>query len=155
MEQPSILEPLEKEISLERRKLLPLWIKIFIWVFMIFGGFAVLAFIGGLFSLNFESSLYGLETNAPLSSTGLLIFFLFLLKGIVAFALWTEKDLAVYLGIADAIIGIAVCTAIMIYPSLSSGQRFSFRLELILLIPFLIKLLSIKNAWWRARKGSN
>lgn len=147
MEQPSILEPLEKEITIERRKLLPLWIKIFIWMFMIFGGFAVLAFIAGLLSVRFEGSLYGLETNDPLSITGIFIFSLFLLKGIVAFSLWTEKSFAVHLGIADALIGIAVCVAVMVYPSLHPEARFSFRLELMLLIPYLIKLFSIKNAW--------
>lgn len=147
MEEQSILTSLVEDNIVERRKLLPVWIKVFIWIFMVAGAFVILAFIIGLFSVRYESSLYGLESQDPLSSMGLFIFFLFLLKGIVAYGLWTEKDWGVNLGIGDAIIGIIVCTAVMLVPSISSSSGFTFRAELLVLIPYLVKLLKIRPKW--------
>lgn len=151
MEEQSILDPLIEENIIERKKLLPVWIKVFTWIFMIAGPFVLLAFIIGLFSFHYSSSIYGLESNEPLSPVGLFIFFVFLLKGIVAYGLWTEKDWAVNLGIADAIVGIVACFAAMMIPALKKTSEFTFRLELLLLIPYLIKLFKIREKWQLAR----
>jgi hypothetical protein len=147
MEEQSILDPFIEENIIERRKLLPVWMKVFIWLFMISGAFVLLAFIISLFSVHYTSSIYGLESDEPLSPVGLFIFFVFLLKSIVAYGLWTEKDWAVNLGIADAGIGIAACSAVMLVPSLKPSPVFTFRLELLLLIPYLVKLLKIREKW--------
>jgi hypothetical protein len=149
-EEQLVLESLVKENIIQRRKLLPIWIKIFIWIFIVFGALGVLGFIAGLFSVRFEASLYGLETDNPLSAVGLFICFLFVFKGIVSVDLWTEKDWAVDMGIADAILGIAVCVMVMIMSFANSDSHFAFRLELVLLIPFLIKLWNIRTTWKKA-----
>lgn len=147
MEEHSILTSLAEENVIERRKLLPIWMKVFIWIFMVAGTFVLMAFIIALFSVRYESSLYGLESQNRLSPVGLFICFLFISKGLVAYGLWTEKDWAVSLGIADAIIGIIVCTAVMLVPSISASSGFAFRAELIALIPYLMKLLKIRPIW--------
>jgi hypothetical protein len=149
-EEQLILESLVQEHKIRRRKLLPLWIKIFIWIFIVLGAFAVLGFIGGLLLGNFQASLYGLETSQASSPTGLFIFFLFALKGLAAIGLWTEKDWAVNVAFADAVIGITVCIAVMFVPSLQPTPNFTFRFELVLLVPFLIKLLKMREAWEKA-----
>jgi len=151
MEEQSILEPFVHENLIKRRKLLPLWIKIFIWIFIVFGALGILGFIAGLFSARFEASLYGMETSEPSSAIGFFICFLFIFKGIVAIGLWTEQDWAVNLGIADAVIGISVCAVMMMMPLANPDFHFSFRLELVLLIPFLIKLLNVRPIWKQAR----
>jgi hypothetical protein len=148
MEQEQVLlESLERDTIISRRKLLPLWIKIFIWIFIVFGALGLLGCIAALFSATFEASFYGLQTNDPASPIGLFICFLFVFKGIVAAGLWTEKKWAVDIGIIDAILGIVVCSITMILPLTGSDRSFSFRLELLLLIPYLIKLLNIKSIW--------
>lgn len=151
MEQPNelLLEKLVTEHK-RRRALLPIWIKVFTWFFMIAGAFVPIDFIIGLFGLNFQLALYGLETNNPLSALALFLIFLFLLKGYAAFSLWTEKDWAINFAIVDAVLGIAVCSAVMfVFPYFieNSGFRFNFRLELVLLIPYLVKLQKIKPLW--------
>lgn len=146
-QEPLLLESLERETYVERRKLLPIWIKIFVWIFIVFGALGVLGFIAALFSASFQASFYGLETNDPKSITGLFICFLFVFKGIVSIGLWTEKDWALELGIVDAILGIVVCSITMVLPFTGSDTSFSFRLELVLLIPYLIKLLNIRSKW--------
>ncbi|MGZ3847316.1 MAG: hypothetical protein ACXVBH_14740 [Flavisolibacter sp.] len=150
MEEQSILTSLAEETVVERRKLLPVWIKVFVWIFMIIGPFALLAFIVGLFSVRFDSAIYGLESQDPLSATSLFIFMVFILKGIVAYGLWTEKDWAVNLGIVDAIIGIGACIIVMAVPSITSTSGSTFRAELILLIPYLITLLKLRPKWMQA-----
>jgi hypothetical protein len=133
-----------------RREILPTWIKVFCWIFMIMGIFAPIGLLLGIFGINFQFAFYGMETNEPISIIGIILITLFLLKGISAFGLWTEKDWAIKVGLIDAIIGILVCIYIMlIYPFIDDkpGFTLSLRLELILLIPYFLKLNKIKNDW--------
>lgn len=150
MDEPEILDSnLASEKVTTRRQLLPWWIKVFVWIFMIFGVLVPLGLISGILGFPLQLALYGLETTEPLSMTGLVVTGLFLFKGIVAFALWMEKEWAVTAGQADAIIGIAVCIFVMLFYPFINGHVFklNIRLELILLIPYLIKLNRIKSVW--------
>lgn len=145
-------EILDSELSPakeRRRKLLPVWIKIFLWIFMIFGIIAPIGLILGIIGIDFNLALYGLETTNALSITGLLIILFFAIKGIVSFGLWTEKDWAINLAIVDAIIGIVACSIVMlVLPFISDNIGFNVRLELIALIPYLIKMRKIKGDWY-------
>lgn len=134
----------------KRRSLLPWWIKTFIWIFLVLGLIAPIGLIFGLLGFQFQIALYGLGTTDPTSIDGLYLMGLFILKGITAFGLWTEKDWAITLGQIDAILGIIICAfMMMIYPFFSNqtGFHLNIRLELLLLIPFLLKLGNIKSDW--------
>tara|TARA_X000000368_G_C22607672_1_gene526560 strand:- start:36 stop:482 length:447 start_codon:yes stop_codon:yes gene_type:complete len=130
-----------------RRDLLPVWIKVFIWIFLIFGAIVPVAIILGIIGINFNISLYGLETMKPISLIGMFIIFLFGLKGVIAFGLWTEKNWSVNLAIIDAIIGIIVCVFIISISFIENRTNISLRLELIPLILYLIKMRKIKVEW--------
>lgn len=146
------LEPEQIQNNKRRRELLPWWIKTFTWLFLIFGTLAPICLIFGLFGFQLHMALYGLETYEPTSYLGFLLSGMFIFKGITAFGLWTEKDWAIFLGYVDALFGIGICLFVMlIYPFVSSnsGFHFSFRLELLLLIPFLYRLEKIKKDWNR------
>ena len=148
--QTDILTENRFQLKTKRRKdLLPWWIKIFIWIFLIFGAIAPLGLILGILGYKFEISLYGLETNEPISIIGISMILLFLFKGFTAYSLLQEKDWAILIGIADAVVGIALCSFSMIYPFIVAGAeaKLTFRLELLLLIPYLIKLINIKPEW--------
>lgn len=138
----------DNNVLTRRRDLLPTWIKIFLWIFLIGGAVAAGLLIAGSLITQTSLSLYGMNANHPYSMTGLLIFSLFLFKGIVAYGLWFEQKWAPQAAIADAIIGIAVCLIMMaiipfMYPSIS----FTLRLELIPLYFYLKKMQSIKKTW--------
>ncbi len=139
----------QKQI-IRRRNLLPWWIKLFTWIFLLFGAIAPFGLIFGLLDFNFQLGLYGIETFEPISYTGLLLIGVFLFKGIIAFGLWTERDWAILLGQIDAIIGIVICFFVMFVLHFID-DRYGFimplRLELILLIPFLIRLRKVKDEW--------
>jgi hypothetical protein len=146
-EKPLDLEPLLNQDALHRRKLIPIVIKIFIWIFIVCGAFVPIALLISVLGYRCELALYGLETHDPLSSIGLSLSGIFLLKGVVGFALWTERDWAVKLAIVDAIIGIVVCLAVMTVPFWNKESGFVFRLELVALIPYLMWLSKTKPRW--------
>jgi len=131
-----------------RRRLLPIWMKIFIWIFMVLGGLAVPAFIFGLFGFNMDLALYGFETHEPMSLVGILLLAVFVFKGLVCYSLWWEKDWAITLGIVDAAIGLAICIVSMVGISFLDEYRSGgFRLEILFLLPYLIKLCNIEGKW--------
>jgi hypothetical protein len=140
---------------IERKKLLPWWMKVFSWIFLLFGVIAPITLVAGIAGYKIDLSIYGLATNEPLSLIGILIIFIFALKGIVSLGLLQQKDWAVKLGIVDAVLGTAICVFLMSYSLYNSEIRFSFRLELVLLTPYFIKLLKIKFPWDSAIKVSH
>ncbi|CAD0218903.1 hypothetical protein [Chryseobacterium sp. JV274] len=131
-----------------RRNLLPVWIKIFLWIFLIGGAVSAILLIAGSLLTHVSLSIYGINANHPYSMTGLLISFLFLFKGIVAYGLWFEQKWAVQTAIVDAIIGIAICLIMMaIIPFTVPTISFTLRLELIPLYFYLMKMQNIKKTW--------
>ena len=150
--QKEILDSEDQEKpKLRRRDLLPWWIKIFTWIFLIFGAIIPVAILVGLFGYQFNLSLYGQSTTEPFSMIGIVVMFLFSLKAVTAFGLWTEKDWAVFLGQIDTVLGILICIVDTIFTLVSgfsqSSLSLNIRLELLLLIPFLIKLRKIRADW--------
>lgn len=147
-EKPTAFAEFENNILTRRRNLLPIWIKIFLWIFLIGGAISAILLIAGSLLTHFSLSLYGINANHPYSMTGLLIGFLFLFKGIVAYGLWFEQKWAVQAAIVDAIIGIAICLIMMaIIPFTTPTISFTIRLELIPLYFYLKKMQNIKNIW--------
>ena len=145
MQDESPLE-LESLLPRKRRKLIPIWIKVFIWIFMLLGAFVPVNIL--TFGLSAGSwSLYGLEAEGALSIRGMMVCLLFLFKGITALGLWNENDWAIQFGIIDAILGIIICAAVTISPIFNHQLVFSFRLELIPLVFYLMWLLKTKVAW--------
>ena len=132
----------EKLQQVRRRKLLPVWIRIFIWIFMILGVFTIPVLILGILGNNVSLSLYGLETNEVMSAQGLLLLFLFLYKGTVAALLWFEQGPAIVLAILDAALGILICIWVMF-----AAPKLTLRLELVALIPYLIMMIRIGKKW--------
>lgn len=146
--QPDLLQEEVTSKYKRRRQLLPWWIKVFIWLFLVFGAIVPIGLIAGILGYTFQIALYGLETNQPLSIIGLLLCVLFLLKGTVAYGLWTEKNWAIKLGMFDAIIGITICLFMMfIYPLIDASIQFTFRFDMLILIPYLLRLIKINRTW--------
>lgn len=131
-----------------RRKLLPWWIKVFCWIFMLFGLLSFVCLILGFTNIKPHLAFYGFETNESFSLKGLIVISVGLLKGFTAFSLWFEKGIAIKLGKIDAIIGIVLCTiSMLILPFFQEGFSATIRLEIAVLIPFLIKLNKIQKEW--------
>lgn len=130
---------------IKRRSLLPWWIKGFCWFFMLVSLMTVIRMILLLFNINTELEFYGLNAKDNTPINGILVFVVFILHGFTAYSLWFEEDYAIKIGILDAIIGLALCLFSMAM-SFYNGH-FTARLEIILLILFLTKLLKIRFNW--------
>jgi len=128
-----------------RRNLLPWWIIGCIWIFLLTFAVMPIAIVLGVLKFDFELSLLGLTTHEPVSLIGLIVVLIFLLKGITAFALWTEKRWAVSLAKIDAIISIVICCCVMAY-GMFTGM-FTLRLELAALFPYYYKMSKIQYDW--------
>ena len=116
---------------------------------MLLGVLAILNLILGLVGVNYYIEIYGLSTTDVKSGLGILLTFIFVFKGVVAFSLWFEERLAIRLALLDAIIGILMCTAIMFNLPIHVRDEppFLFRPDLIVLIPYLWKMAKIKKRW--------
>jgi phosphatidylglycerophosphate synthase len=138
------------EIDERRKILLPLWIKVFCWIFLILSVGTLITAILDLTGFAIPLTLYGLETQYPLSWVGLIIICLFVFKGIVSFGLLKGKEWSIDLAQTDAITGIIICIIMMIIHPLTDdfpGFRLTFRLELLILIPYLAQLRKISYYW--------
>ncbi|WP_426485656.1 hypothetical protein [Flavobacterium sp. 2] len=131
-----------------RRNLLPWWIKTFSWIFMILAVCGLGTLIGSAFSTNVQLSLYGFETNTAYSAVGIFIILVMALKGFAGYSLWFEKANAISIAKIDAIIGVVICIISMfVLPFTSGDGHIQLRLELLLLIPYFIKINKIEYEW--------
>lgn len=147
-------QPLENQFDefdkplIIRRKLLPWWIKTFCWIFMIMGVGGIGTLIGNIFIENIDLSIYGFSSNTAYSGTGMFITAIIMFKGFTAYSLWFEKNNAIQIAKIDAIIGIAICIVSMFsIPFITQNSHFDFRLELLLLIPYYLRINKIQYEW--------
>jgi len=130
-----------------RRNLLPLWMKIFCWIFIVLGVFSILSFICGLFGNSAGIEFYGLSTDAPLSFTSLIVTIILTFKGFTAYSLWYEKDNAINLVKFDSAGGIIICIATMIITPVIHKGPLTFRFEILFLLAYYTKTRKIEYAW--------
>lgn len=131
-----------------RRKLLPWWIKTFCWIFMLLAVCAAGSLIMNLFISNVNLSIYGFSSETAYSGTGIFIIAVMLLKGFAAYSLWFEKPNAIIIAKIDAVCGIAICIAsLFILPFSTADGHFSIRLEILLLVPYYMKVNKIEYEW--------
>lgn len=149
--QPENNQDLLTDVSIDtirRRNLLPLWIKIFCWFFMLSGVMTIVCLVPGIFGIKPYLAFYGFKTNDVFSLNGLIVISVGILKGITAFSLWFEKDNAIKIAKIDTYIGLLLCgISMLVLPFFAEGIKISIRLEPALLIPFLMKMNKIQEKW--------
>lgn len=135
----------EFESVIRKRSLLPWWIKIFCWIFMVIGMLSL--FVVFLVIANYEPELeiFGFNANENHPYNSILILFSFLFLGVTGYLLWFEKRKAIIIGQINALWGIILCL-ISMGLGLVNGN-FVFRIELFFLVLFFVKLSQIKPKW--------
>ena len=141
----SQFDEFDKENLPYRRDLLPWWVKVFSWIFIVFGGLSIINFFILIFGVGIDASLYGLAQVLPHPYAALLILSIMIFNGVTGLLLWYEKENAILVGQICAAVGIIVC---LISMALSIGLGdFTFRLEIIFIGLFLNWLNKIKFEW--------
>lgn len=144
---------METELSIEesaikpkiRKDLIPLWIKIFGWLFLVFGAAApVLYLISAI--LNFEATyeIFGLSyTGSAYTAMPMLISLIILVNGLCAYGLLFQKNWGLMSCLVMGYIGffITLISMFIYLPDLT------IRLEPLLQVPYLVKLHKIKPQW--------
>lgn len=144
-----------QKIVQRRLQLIPIWMKIFMWIFVFLGTWVVfvniLRVVGINFGANSSTTIYGLETFDKNTFLYFFISGLIVFKMVVSFAMITEKTWAINAAIIDAILGFLVMIWVMLLRPIFNNSDFSyewnFQFELLLLIPYLFKCVRIKNDW--------
>ena len=131
--------------------MIPKWIRFFCWLFAVACPLGLIAsFIMYMIQGTYNFSIYGIQSDGLFSLLGLLSTISFIIKGIAAIGLLTEKNWAVRMAIIDGFL--STCLAayslifhIWIWDGNFSG--FNLRLELLLIVPYLIKMIRIRKDW--------
>ncbi len=154
--QVDLLSPEDlKDGLVRRRKLLPWWVKVFIWIFFLFGAIVPVVVVMGMMNAPVVLSFYGIDSNDAFSLTGLCLTGVFALKAVVSFGLWMEKDWGVSVAIADGVLGLVICLYTMgIGPLINSVERFNgtMRIEPLILVIYLFWLWKVRPSWKRLIK---
>ncbi len=132
------------EIEIKRKARVPLWIKIFGWIFIVMSvAVPILMIFSSVTGQPGNFYIFGLSyTGSAFHPMALLICTIILFLGVSAFGLLFGKSWGVNACLANGYIGILICVAVMFYTGFSS-----IRLEPLIQIFYLVKLHKIRKAW--------
>jgi hypothetical protein len=132
---------------LPRYLLLPVWIRVFAWIFLVMGvPGAIVAVLGLIFNFTFPMFIFGLRSVGPLRSpVTFVIGATFALLAYAAFALLWGREDGRRAGLAAGYIGLVIC-AVVSFATFASGG-FYIPFEPLLQVPFIWKLHKLKGRW--------
>lgn len=135
------------ESTITRKNLIPLWIKVFGWMFMAMGVvIPLLAVFAAVTGQPASYEVFGLRYHgSPFHPMALVISAILVSLAVSAYGLLFGKPWGVNACLVTGYGGVAICLLTMVY-SLSQGT-FNLRLELLVHIPYLRKLHQIKPLW--------
>lgn len=130
-----------------RYLLLPAWIRVFSWIFLVLGLFTLPLFVFSVFDdvpANF--SLFGIDYEGSMRRpTPIALAACFTFLGYAGFTLlWGKKEGRV-VGLAAGYLGVALVIISTLIACLNG--RKTIRLELILQIPYIVALHRRRNSW--------
>ena len=154
--QPGIFADLYDPYAVRRRNMIPSWIRFFCWLFAILCPLAIVLII--IFSFTDvvnNISVYGLGASDLFSFSSFLVFIFLGTKGAAATGILLEKGWAIRLAIADGIMGAALSVYNMFFSSWITNTttasftmtNFHLRFELVFIIPYLVKMVKIRQQW--------
>ena len=132
---------------MKRKEILPVWIQLFSWFFLLFA-ISPIFFIFGLFvEGNYHIGGFGLDYNGSHTRNivPLLITSLLTMASVVAYGLLWGKNWAIHLGIAYSILALIASLSSTTIQLVNGNIRFN--LEWVLIIPFVITLLRKRKEW--------
>lgn len=139
--------PVAADAAIDRKKLVPLWIKIFGWLFMAMGvAVPLLAIAIAALGQPATYEMFGLRHHgSPFHPMALLISAIILSLAISAYGLLFGKSWGLNACLVTGYGGVAICLGTMAY-SVAQGS-LTIRLELLVQVPYLMKLHKIRPLW--------
>lgn len=132
------------EIGLARRRLLPLWIKVFSWIFLLIGAAVpVVVVLGLLRSTAVSFALFGFSySGSVFDPYGLLLACMLAGSGVTAYGLLWGRSWGQFAAVMTGWAGLVLCIA-----SVFVSPRLRVPLEPLLLVPFLVTMHRLKSPW--------
>lgn len=135
------------DAAIERRKLVPRWIKIFGWIFMVMGIAIFVLPIAAPLGKPATYEIFGLHhQGAPFDPMALTISAIILSLAASAYGLLFGRSWGLTACLVTGYVGVAICLGTMAHSVTSQGS-LAIRLELLLQIPYLVKLHKIRPLW--------
>ncbi len=140
----NIIDAPEKiDLKKFRLKLIPVWIKIFCWIFLIFGAMTPIILVAPLvYNEPMDLEVLGFKANSPYETDGVIIVVFFILCGITSYGLLWAKNWGPQVGFIVGLIGLIIVIVNAFFNSFDTTP-----LELLLQIPFINKMHKIKDPW--------
>jgi hypothetical protein len=131
----------------DRKKLIPKWIKVFGWIFVVAGAIVPISWVFAAATQMLGSyEVFGIKYYGPAHHPiAILVAAIFVALAVSAYGLLFGKSWGVHACLATGYLSVAVCIVTMLIGL--SHQSINLRLELLLLIPYLRKLHQIKRQW--------
>ncbi|MBY0418407.1 MAG: hypothetical protein K2W88_10155 [Pararheinheimera sp.] len=131
-----------------RKSLIPFWIKIFGWLFIVMGGIVPFLYIGSLiFGFSASYTMFGLEYEGNAKALmPLVISTVILINGLCAYGLLFGKDWGLTACIVFGYIGLLLTLGNVFFDMIFNGGMM-IRLDPVIQIPYLVKLHRIKTHW--------
>ncbi|MCB0739369.1 MAG: hypothetical protein KDC92_17815, partial [Bacteroidetes bacterium] len=146
------LQNLDEELiitnAIDRRTLLPFWMKIFCWLFMALGVYGAYSLVMNLWfgPPSPKDDIIYVVFIARVGLNALAIY-----KGFIGFGLWFRKPWAPNLGIIDALLSMAIALVSFYFllKTADTSSRFTSTLTIYIVmhIPYLMTLFNIRKAW--------
>lgn len=135
--------------ELNRKALLPLWIQVFCWLFLIAGACVPLVLLfGGLYPKPMHFALFGWSHDgSPYDALPLAILVYLAASGATAYGLLWGKSWGWDAGIVVGLIGVVAALASLLHARQPDGSIY-ISLEPALQIPFLYVLWRIRDGWY-------
>ncbi len=131
-----------------RKKLIPIWIKVFGGIFIVMGvAVPILPIVTPLLGQPATYEMFGLRyVGSPFHPMALLISAIILSLSVSAYGLLFGKRWGLKACLATGYGGLIICLGTMAY-SLAALSVLTLRLELIAQIPYLLKLHKVRPLW--------
>jgi hypothetical protein len=137
-----------KEAEKTRKKLVPFWIKVFGWIFIVMGiAVPILPIVVQILGQPATYEIFGLRhVGSPFHPMALVISVIILSLSVSAYGLLFGKKWGLNACLATGYGGLIICIGTMIY-SLAALHVLTIRLELLAQIPYLLKLHKLRPLW--------
>jgi len=132
----------------DRRALVPTWIKVFGWLFIIMGATLLpMGVVFELLGLAVSYSMFGLSfVGSPLHPTAIFISSIIMALAVSAYGLLFGRSWGLRACLVTGYAGLVICVVSMCYGMFFMGD-FTIRLEPLVQIPYLIRLHRMKPQW--------
>lgn len=146
----SQFEVFENE-KIVRKDLIPIWIKFFSWLFLLFGILAFLGLLSFYFNPIYTIDIFGINQASDNLFLSLISALVLIFNGVVAYLLIAKEDKAVEIAKINALINIVICVVSTIL-NLYFYKNLTFRIEIFFIWFFYAKMREIQFKWINASK---